>query len=149
MANNTTNDMENGYIIFGVEDKTFYIKGLTNDNNRKNQEQISGFLNSKQWASEEIPDVDIKTIYINNNEIDVLIIQNKSVTPYYLLRDESKIDSHGTNKVVLRAGVIYSRVGDRNTSSAECATKQSVEFLWKKRTFPCRKLPNLSSYSTM
>lgn len=29
--------------------------------------------------------------------------------------------------------MIYSRVGDRNTSSAECATKQATEFLWKKR----------------
>jgi hypothetical protein len=33
----------------------------------------------------------------------------------------------------VHAGVIYSRVGDRSTSSAACATKQAAEFLWKKR----------------
>lgn len=133
MANNTTIDMRDGYIIFGVEDKTYKIIGVSEDCNRKNQENIIGFLSSKLWSGEEIPDVDVKTIEIDGKEIDVLIIHNRDVTPYYLLQDYSKNTVTEKSKTVLRAGVIYSRVGDRNTSSAECATKQATEFLWKKR----------------
>lgn len=133
MANNTTIDMRDGYIIFGVEDKTYKIIGVSEDSNRKNQENIIGFLRSKLWSGEEIPEVDVKTIKIDEKEIDVLIIHNHDVTPYYLLQDYSKNTVAEKNKTILRAGVIYSRVGDRNTSSAECATKQATEFLWKKR----------------
>lgn len=80
-----------------------------------------------------MPAVDVKTIEIAEKEIDVLIIHNSNVTPYYLLKDYAKADVPGKSKTVIHAGVIYSRIGDRNTSSAECATKQDVEFLWKKR----------------
>jgi len=132
MANNTTTDMQDGYIIFGIEDKTFNIIGVSEDSNRKNQENIIGFLSALFWSGEEIPNVEVENLKIDNVEIDVLIIHNSSATPYYLLKDYSKCDA-GKNKTVIHAGVIYSRVGDRNTSSAECATKQSAEFLWKKR----------------
>lgn len=133
MANNITIDMQDGYIIFGVEDKTFNIIGVSEDANRKNQENIIGFLSSQTWSGEEIPDVEVTATNIDGKEIDVLIIHNKDVTPYYLLKDYSKCSNEEKRKTILRAGVIYSRVGDRNTSSAECATKQSTEFLWKKR----------------
>lgn len=132
MANNTTNDMRDGYIIFGVEDKTFEILDIIEDKNRKNQENIIGFLSSQVWSGEEMPIIKVKTIEIKNKYIDVLIIYNSAVTPYYLLKDYSK-SFKGKNKVIIHSGVIYSRIGDRNTSSAECATKQATEFLWKKR----------------
>lgn len=133
MANNTTADMRDAYIIFGVEDGTFSIKGVSEDSNRKNQENIIGFLGSKTWAGEEIPNVQVNTIELDGKEVDVLIIYNSTVTPYYLLKDYMKSTDSGKQKKILSAGVIYSRVGDRNTSSAECATKQAMEFLWKKR----------------
>lgn len=133
MANNTTVDMQDGYIIFGIEDSTFNITGVSEDSNRKNQENIIGFLSSQAWSGEEIPNVDVKTVEIGGKEVDVLIIHSSDVTPYYLLKDYSKTIDSGKNKTIIRAGVIYSRVGDRNTSSAECATKQAAEFLWKKR----------------
>ena len=133
MANNTTDNMQDGYIIFGIEDKTYRIVGVSGDNHRKNQENVIGFLSSQTWSGEEIPNVDVKSIEIAGKEIDVLIVYNRNVTPYYLLKDYSKTDANGKNKMIIRAGVIYSRIGDRNTSSAECATKQAVEFLWKKR----------------
>lgn len=90
MANNTTDDMQNGYIIFGIEDKTFNIIGVDEDANRKNQENIIGFLSSQTWSGEEIPCVEVNTIDIDGKEIDVLIVYNKDVTPYYLLKDYSK-----------------------------------------------------------
>lgn len=133
MANNTTPDMKDSYIIFGIEDKTFNIIGVSEDSNRKTQENIIGFLSTHSWSGEEIPDVEVLTTEIDNKEIDVLIIRNSEFTPYYLLKDYSKNDSTTKNKIVVHAGVIYSRVSDRNTSSAECATKRATEFLWKKR----------------
>lgn len=133
MANNTTVDMQDGYIIFGIEDKTYKVIGVSGDKNRKNQENIIGFLSNQIWSGEEMPAVDVKTIEIVEKEIDVLIIHNSNVTPYYLLKDYEKVDVPGKSKTVIHAGVVYSRIGDRNTSSAECATKQDVEFLWKKR----------------
>ena len=133
MANNTTPDMQDGYIIFGVEDKTYNVIGVSSDNNRKNQENMIGFLSSQIWTGEEIPRIEVQTVEIEGHEVDVLIIYNSDVTPFYLLKDYVKVSDSGKTKVVLHAGVIYSRVGDRNTSSAECATKQAAEFLWKKR----------------
>lgn len=46
MANNTTIDMQDGYIIFGIENSTFNITGVSSDDNRKNQVNIIGFLSS-------------------------------------------------------------------------------------------------------
>jgi len=131
MANNTSTDMQDGYIIFGIEDVTCKLLGTPSDN-RKNQENIIGFLSSVQWSGEEIPEIEVRTVFIHENEIDVLIIRNKNNTPYYLLEDYSKI-KQGKGKVTVKSGVIYSRVGDRNTDSDKCATKQASEFLWKKR----------------
>lgn len=133
MANNTTIDMKDGYIIFGIEDKTYNIIGVSNDSNRKNTENIIGFLSSQIWSGEEVPDINVRTVEIDSKEIDILIIKNSDKTPYYLLKDYSKFNSDKNEKVVVKAGVIYSRIGDRNTSSAECATKGATEFLWKKR----------------
>lgn len=133
LANNTTPDMRDGYLIFGVENDTYKITGVSEDKNRKNQENVIGFLSSKSWSGEEIPDVAVRTIDIDGKEIDVLIVRNMDVTPYYLLEDYTKINPNGKLKTVIHKGVIYSRVGDRNTSSDKCATKSSTEFLWKKR----------------
>ena len=133
MANNTTTDMQDGYIIFGIEDCTFNVVGVAGDCNRKNQENIIGFLHSKSWTGEEVPSVDVQTVDIDGAEVDVLIVRNSDVTPYYLLKDYMKSTGDGSDKTIIRAGVVYSRVGDRNTSSMECATKQCAEFLWKKR----------------
>ena len=133
MANNTTVDMQDGYIIFGIEDKTYKVIGVSGDGNRKNQENIVSFLSDQIWSGEEMPAVDVKNIEIAEKEIDVLIIHNSNVTPYYLLKDYEKVDVPGKRKTVIHAGVIYSRIEDRNTSSAQCATKQDVEFLWRKR----------------
>ena len=85
MANNTTENMQDGYIIFGIEDKTYKIVGVSGDDNRKNQENVIGFLSSQTWSGEEIPNVDVKSIEIAEKEIDVLIVYNRNVTPYYLL----------------------------------------------------------------
>jgi len=131
LANNTTATMENGYLIFGIEDNTFEITGVP-DINRKNQEKVLGLISELSWSNEEIPEICVHSVRINNVEIDVLEISNKDITPYYLLKDYTQ-GPNGSGRIIVRAGVIYSRVGDRNTNTDRTATKDATEFLWKKR----------------
>ena len=64
MANNTTIDMKDGYIIFGIEDKTYNIIGVGDDSNRKNTENIIGFLSSQIWSGEEVPNISVTLTYL-------------------------------------------------------------------------------------
>ena len=52
MANNTTVDMQDGYIIFGIEDKTYNVIGISGARNRKNKENIIVFLSDQRWSVE-------------------------------------------------------------------------------------------------
>lgn len=134
LANNTTVDKKDGYLIFGIEDSLYNIVGIKNDNKRKNEENLIGILAELRWGGENIPLVKVKTIIIKDCEIDIVIVKNESCTPYYLLEDYTKPIPHKDScKTVVRAGVVYSRCGDRNTNSNKCATKAALEFLWKKR----------------
>ena len=75
MANNTTIDMKDGYIIFGIEDKTYNIIGVGDDSNRKNTENIIGFLSSQIWSGEEVPNISVTTVEVDGKEIDILTIK--------------------------------------------------------------------------
>lgn len=121
MANNRSD--KDGYIIFGVEDKTFNIVGVSQDENRKNQQQVIDFLKDKKFVSGIRPTVELKTLEIKGQEIDVLIIKNTTDTPYYLVESFQNI----------RANYIYTRIGDTNTPKDRSADINHVEYLWKKR----------------
>lgn len=54
MANNITDNMKDGYIIFGVEDRTYKIVDVSGDDNRNNQENVIGFLSSQTWSGETV-----------------------------------------------------------------------------------------------
>lgn len=121
MANNRAD--KDGYIIFGVEDKTFNIVGVSQDENRKNQQQVIDFLKDKKFVSGIRPTVELKTLEIKGQEIDVLIIKNTTDTPYYLVENFKSI----------KANHIYTRIGDTNTPKDRSADINHVEYLWKKR----------------
>lgn len=59
---NITHD-ENGYLIFGVVDKTRKIIGVENDENRYNTQQITDWL-SKLPIDPEVPKVKIDTVVL-------------------------------------------------------------------------------------
>lgn len=121
MANNRAD--RDGYIIFGIEDGTFEILGVNEDENRKNQQQIIDFLKDKKFVSGIRPTIELKTLNIENKEIDVLIIKNTTDTPYYMVESFQRI----------RSNYIYTRVGDTNTPKDKSADINHVEYLWKKR----------------
>ena len=125
LANNRAN--RDAYLIFGVEDKTYNILGIENDPNQRNQQGIVDFLRSKSFAGQIRPRVEVRTISINDHELDVFIVKNSTDVPYYITKDYS--DGHKR----VRANYIYTRVQDNNTPIDTCADINHVEYLWKKR----------------
>lgn len=100
---NTTHEKD-CYIIFGVEDGTFEIKGLSSEN-RKKQADILDALDKLTFISNERPKISVDTLWIDNKEIDILTIFNTDNTPIYLDKNYGKI----------KRGCIYVRELDRNT----------------------------------
>lgn len=125
LANNRAD--RDAYLIFGVRDKTYEIIGIENDLNRKNQQKIIDFLKNIPFVSGIRPSIEVKTIMIENHELDILIVKNSYDTPYFLLKDYSD-----KGKIVKRYS-IYTRVKDTNTPKDSIADINQIEFLWKKR----------------
>lgn len=123
-ANNLVN--RDSYIIIGVEDKSYTITDVKNDPNRKNQQNIIDFLKSKKFIGGIRPDIEVKTIEIQNCEIDILIIKNTFNTPYFLLEE------YRDKGECVRRHSIYTRVGDTNTPKDSIADINQIEYLWKK-----------------
>ncbi|MBR5915374.1 MAG: ATP-binding protein [Spirochaetia bacterium] len=131
MANNLVN--RDAFIIIGVSDSKsrdgVKVKGVNKDN-RKNQNDLINFLRDKKFAGGIRPSVYLQTVMIPDDEgvykeIDVIIIKNSSKTPFFLIEDfkEGRI----------RAGYIYTRIGDTNTPIDKIADLDKVEYLWRKR----------------
>lgn len=125
MANNRAD--RNAYIIYGIADMSFKVVGLENDENRRTQQNIIDIIKGKKFAAGIRPRIELRSVIIENQEVDVLIINNSTDTPYFLL--ESFVD----NKRTVRAHHIYTRVGDTNTDIDKSADLNIIEYLWKKR----------------
>lgn len=125
LANNRTD--KDGLLIFGVRDKTFEITGIEEDINRKTQQNIIDFLNSKNFFGGIRPSIELHTIEYLKHQLDILIIKNTNDTPYYL----SEVYSDG--KITIRPNYIYTRIKDSNTPIDKSADVNQVEYLWKKR----------------
>ena len=125
LANNRVS--KDAYIIIGVDDKTFHIKGVQKDLNRKNQQNIIDFLKNKKFCGGVRPDIEVRTINIQGDEIDIIVIKNSFDTPYFLLED------YRDKMELVRKYSIYTRVGDTNTPKDSIADINQIEYLWKKR----------------
>lgn len=124
MANNRAD--RDAYIIFGVSD-VYEIKGVEGDENRKTQQNVIDFLKSKKFSGGIRPSVELKPLFIQGKQIDVLIVKNSTDTPFFLTEDYS---DQGR---IVRANYIYTRVGDSNTEINKSADINHIEYLWKKR----------------
>lgn len=83
LANNRAD--RDSYLIFGVRDKTFEIVGVENDPHRRNQQNIVDFLSTKSFAGQVRPRVEVRTVCLEEHEVDVFIIKNSTDVPYYLI----------------------------------------------------------------
>lgn len=121
MANNICN--KDAYIIIGIDEENDYLsETVKNKPNRMNTQNLVDFLKDKPFADDNRPSVCVETIYLDENEIDVIVVRNSNLTPYYL---------NGEFKG-LNPGNIYTRVENTNTPINRTADFAAVEFLWKK-----------------
>ena len=125
MANNRAD--RDSYIIYGVVDKTGNIIGVESDPGRRNQQQIINQLKSKKFVSGIRPRIELRTLTIQDHEVDVIIVKNTADTPYYLVED------YKDQGRIVRAYHIYTRVCDTNTDIDKSADIDHTEYLWKKR----------------
>ena len=85
MANNRPR--RDSYIIFGIDNECFSVIGVENDVNRRNQQGITNILRNITFAGSVRPRIEMRTIYIDNHEVDVLIIKDSFDVPYYLEKE--------------------------------------------------------------
>jgi Putative DNA-binding domain len=122
MSNNLED--RDAYIIIGVDEENNYeIQNVTNDTNRKNTQKVVDFLKDKKFAGGVRPTIYVKTILLEGNYIDVIVIKNSYNTPYYLTERYQSIEANN----------IYTRVMDTNTPKERSADIHNVEYLWRKR----------------
>ena len=133
----------NRFLVYGVSDPKSgcQIKGVSNDVNRRSQTDLIDFLRSKPFAGDIRPEIELKTIEIENCEIDVLVIFDRPQKPYYLrnnYRDKEK---------QVRANSIYTKNLDTNTPIDSSADIWFVELMWRERfgldSEPAERMVNL------
>ncbi len=133
MANNQVG--RDAYIIFGVSDSKSQdgvkVKGVQQAG-RKDQQHLIDFLRDKKFAGGVRPPVYLQTLEILDEagvykQVDVAIIQNSSKTPFFLVENFRDRDKE------IRAGYIYTRIGDTNTAIDSIADLDKIEYLWRKR----------------
>ena len=122
MANNLEN--RNAYIIIGVSNKEFKIEGINKDPNRKNTDKLCCLIKDAKFAGGIRPSVLVRTLDFDGKSIDIIVIENSTMTPFFLA------ENYG-NKV--KAGHIYTRINDTNTPTNSSADMDKIEYLWKKR----------------
>jgi len=123
------------FLIFGVTDpkEGATVKGLnSNQKSRKTQVNYIDFLRSKPFAGDCRPEVELHTIIIEEKEIDVLIIFDNPLKPYYLTEDY-KFKPQNSKETIVRANYIYTRTNDTNTPIDKSADIGIIEKMWKQR----------------
>ncbi len=121
---------EDRFIIIGVSDPKSGCKivGLTiGQEYRKEQTGIIDVLRTKKFAGDLRPEIEVRTIILENKEIDVIVILNKPNKPYYITEDFRFKDK------VVKANYIYTRILDTNTPIDKSADLYCIEHMWKER----------------
>lgn len=125
------NSLYNGdrFLILGVADPAdgAAVVGLApTGEGRKTQSDYLDFLGSQQSAGGNRPLVKMVPLLLDDLQVDVLIIADVPMRPYWLTAD------YVDGKRRMRQH-IYTRVGDRNTPIAESADLALVEKMWRQR----------------
>lgn len=116
------------YLIWGVTDPSVGCKvvGIP-EKNRKSQIQIVDFLRTVQFAGIYRPEIELRSINIDDKEIDVLIIFDRPYKPYFLSED------YRDRGKCVRANYIYSRVNDGNTPIDKSTDYIMIEKMWRQK----------------
>ena len=113
------------YLVFGVADDK-KIVGIEKDENKKKSADIQDLL--KQSNFNRIPEARLDYEKSeNNHEIAILRILNRPDKPFFLTKDKQN------GKDIIRAGVVYTRIGDTNISLNNSAPEDHIELMWRER----------------
>lgn len=118
---NTIHDKD-CFIIFGYDEQEGVVG--VKDDYRKKQADILDMLSNIKFAGDNPPRVSIETIIIRKKEVDVLIIHNSYDLPFFVTKDY---------KHICKTGLIYSRIGDKNTPKNETTNLIMMKRIWEKR----------------
>ncbi|MGO3374193.1 ATP-binding protein [Brochothrix thermosphacta] len=122
MANNLSNN--EAYLIMGISDKPVEIIGVEKYLGRWTQENYLDFIQSKKWAGDYIPALELRTITnYGGAELDILVIHKSSKVPFYIKEKYKNVQPNQ----------IYIRKGAKNTSINKQAEIQDIEKLWEFR----------------
>ncbi|CJI14293.1 Abi-alpha protein [Streptococcus pneumoniae] len=122
-----TSHHEDCYIIFGIDNITLDIIGVKNDDNRRNEEDLTDLLHKLFISTNNQIRISIQTETIDNKEIDILIIHDTDKVPVFLTKDyKPKKDT------ALPKGLIYARNGSINTPKDSSAPFELINELFQK-----------------
>ena len=117
------------YLVFGVNNETFQIVSIAETEGRRTQADIIALFrdNARKLFQSRYPDLHLREIQLAGKSLDVLVIEDGSHKPYYLVEPYVK----GRRKV--HAHHIYTRVGDTNTPISDSAPPHEIERMWRER----------------
>ena len=115
----------NRFIIFGVDNKDFSLHTISSDTGRRTQADIASLFrdNANKFFQSRFPEFYLTEVSINGALIDVLVVEDTSHKPYYLIDKYQKIRAHH----------IYTRVCDTNTPMKDAAQPHEIERMWRER----------------
>lgn len=112
------------YLIYGIADNKDIIGFSVNE--KKTSSNIVDLLRNAKLNS--IPQFEIFDFNCGNGLIgQILEIQNSNLKPFWAISD------YQDGKNVVRAGVIYTRLGDRNVALRESTPEKVLENLFRER----------------
>ncbi|MCB1044420.1 MAG: ATP-binding protein, partial [Acidobacteria bacterium] len=116
------------YLIFGVTDpyKGCQIVGIQ-ANRKYSQSNLIDFIRSMKFAGDVRPEIELRTIELQEQEIDVLIVFDRPEKPYYLRED------YKDKGKIVRASYIYTRNLDTNIAIDQSADLRIIELMWRER----------------
>ena len=119
------NHIGDRFLIFGVDDEDFSLHPIDKDCGRRKQEDIAALFrdNASKFFQSRFPEFYLEEITLDGTLLDVLVIENTSHKPYYLVERYEKICAHH----------IYTRVCDTNTPANDVAQPHEIERMWRER----------------
>ena len=110
------------YIILGITDD-YEVIGVETVANRKTQADYINLIRECDFAGGIRPEISLESIILQTHTIDVIIIKDKPLKPYYLT----------SNYQDVKPFHIYMRNGDTNTPINKAADLYHLEKMWKQR----------------
>lgn len=112
------------FLVFGVSDKR-NVTGVEQDPNRRTGAHVQDLLRASHLN--RLPTVLMETHQLGGHEVDVLIVKDRPDKPFFVTKDKAH------HQQTIRAGVVYTRIGDTNVPLRESATEASIELAWRER----------------